>query len=320
VAIPYSKPYLTIDQQIELLLTRGLLIDDKSEAARILRQLGYYRLSGYLYPFRQRHVESDESGQKGSVVLDEFKPGTKLSFAMDIYAFDKKLRLLLMDALESLEVALRVQVAIEVGGIGPWAHRDPGNFNSYLGEINERTGETRHAEFVRRMDDSFVRSSEEFAKRFVAKYTGPIPIWIAVEVWDFGMLAALVNGLKRPALQRVATACGLEKAQTLPSWVQSLNYVRNVCAHHNRLWNRPMVIQPSFRNEPRFAYLTEGNQKSTRVYGVAIVIQALMRTLHPRSRWHERLIDLIQQFPTQTGLNGKTMGFEDGWQTEPIWK
>jgi abortive infection bacteriophage resistance protein len=97
---------------------------DRNQAANWLRRVGYYRLSGYWYPFRQR-------GDDGRV-LETFRPGTNLDHAFNLYVFDKRLRLLMLDAIERVEVGLRVDIAILIGKGDPWAHRSRLTFNGYF--------------------------------------------------------------------------------------------------------------------------------------------------------------------------------------------
>ena len=98
----YTKPALTYDKQIELLESRGLQITDKARAKRHLSNVSYYRLSAYMLPFK----EMDENG----VVKDKFLPNTTWDNVYDLYKFDRKLRLLVFDAIERIEIALRTQI------------------------------------------------------------------------------------------------------------------------------------------------------------------------------------------------------------------
>jgi len=96
----YTKPPLSIEQQIELLKSRGLEIPDHEQAAHYLYHLNYYRLSGYMLPF-----------QEGTE--HHFQAGTTFEHVLNLYLFDRKLRLLLMDAIERIEVSVRT----------PWANQ-----------------------------------------------------------------------------------------------------------------------------------------------------------------------------------------------------
>lgn len=118
MTVPYLKPHLTIDEQVALLKERGMKISDESKAKKFLQKIGYYRLSGYWYPFRESKLSVGADGKPVVTVLDTFRHGAELHQAVDLYVFDKKLRILLLDALERIEIALRVSQIAIVG------HRD----------------------------------------------------------------------------------------------------------------------------------------------------------------------------------------------------
>lgn len=107
----YKKPYLTFKQQLELLKMRGLEVTGDSTALKYLNQLGYYRLSGYWYSFR-RLISSKQARPQRK---DEFMPGAKFHDAVALYVFDKKLKLLVLDAIERIEVSFRVDIAYLLG-------------------------------------------------------------------------------------------------------------------------------------------------------------------------------------------------------------
>src|SRR5690348_3838451 len=96
-AVAYSKPYLDISQQLALIQQRGVIVSDVPKATEMLHRIGYYRLSGYWYPFR-----GIVNLSIGPIVGDNFRPGTQLATVLDLYVFDKKLRLLMLDAFERI--------------------------------------------------------------------------------------------------------------------------------------------------------------------------------------------------------------------------
>jgi abortive infection bacteriophage resistance protein len=239
----YSKPYLTIPQQIALLKSRGMIITNDARAASCLQRIRYYRLSGYWYPFCQSAIVGGKR-----VIVDDFKANTTLPKIVDLYVFDKKLRLLVLDAIERFEIALRVQTALLLGARSPVAHRDPTQLDGvFARRADPKTGVIPHREWLRRTDEAFDRSKEEFAKHFKSKYAGSDPpIWIACELWDFGALSVLFGGLNKRDQSAIASGYGITSGDVMETWIRSINVVRNVCAHDGRLWNRPSVIQPKW--------------------------------------------------------------------------
>jgi len=310
---PYSKPHLSVNQQIELLADRGMLMPaDREQAGNWLRRIGYYRLSGYWYPFRER--------ERGNL-LEGFRHGTQLSHAFNLYIFDKRLRLLMLDAIERVEVALRVDIALLIGEADPWAHRSPSTFNARFNKPDPETLITGHAEWLRRIDEACDKSREEFAKHFREKYSGPYPIWIAVELWDFGTLSHLLNGLHDKYVQSLAGRYGISRRTMLVSWIQCLNFVRNVCAHHGRLWNRPLISQPTKPRPgevPLLEHWRSHTNINSRVYAAASILQFFLRIVSPQSGWGERVKSLIREFPVGPGVSYS--GFPRDWELQELWR
>ncbi len=121
----YEKPYLTVGEQLDVLESRGLDLGHRGAAEAWLRRVGYYRLSGYWYPFRESRKRADGPPE----ILDSFIPGTTLTMVTDLYEFDRRLRLLVLDGIERVEVAVRFQVGHTLGRRGAFAHADPGSLS-----------------------------------------------------------------------------------------------------------------------------------------------------------------------------------------------
>lgn len=304
--IPYSKPFLSLDKQLQLLQDRGMKITDKAKALSYLQRIGYYRLSAYWHPFRKAN-------------LDTFIGGTLFSQAVDLYVFDKKLRLLLLDALERLEVNLRVDIAHHLGAIDSCAHMKPnllhGNFTK---QIKPKTGKTKYCEWQKRYQEAVKHSKEEFVKHFEKKYKGDLPIWMAIELWDFGLLSTFFQGMKVSDKQIIADKYNIPNWELLESWLHSMNYVRNVCAHHCHIWNKPLIIHPKLprKNEiPLLDHIINRDPSlQGRVYGVIAIIQYLLRFVNPTSTWAKRLREHCDSFPELDTVNLANAGFLDGWE------
>src|SRR5690349_1743582 len=140
---PFSKPYLPVAEQIALLRSRGMQITDEARAAAALERIGYYRLSGYWYPLRGSVVNSDGT----TTILDQFQPNAEFGQVVDLYVFDKKLRLIMLDALERVEVGLRTDIALLLGARSALAHREPQHLHSnFARRLMPNRPTTRHAE------------------------------------------------------------------------------------------------------------------------------------------------------------------------------
>lgn len=322
--IPYNKPHLSVDQQIELMTGRGMEITDLDKAKKCIERIGYYRLSAYWYPFRRTTLSLDRNGRPVTTVLDDYKDNTTFSTVLDIYVFDKKLRLLLLDALERVEVAVRTNIAISLGSRSKIAHRDPAFFDATFAQhVNARTGETKHQFWLNKFDSAYNRSKEEFVKHYKRKYVeADFPIWMAVELWDFGMLSHFFAGMRRPDKDKIANDYGLNGRQ-LETWLHCLNVARNICAHHGRLWNRPVVNQPSIPTNNSILdlqHVAADTHSLRRLYATLSILKFLLNQINPTSTWGQRLIELVEEFPNVENISLRHAGFPDDWKDNDIWQ
>lgn len=247
--VAYSKPWLSVDEQIDKLESRGVDVGDRAEAARLLRAVGYYRLTGYLYPFRRSERYQDSEGRTHVRVLSQYTAGTSLADAARIIDFDRALRMLVLEGIERIEVSLRMQLGYVMGRVSPFAHLQESTFVSSFTDsfLDPETGEptSRHAEWVRRVEARRNSSDEAFVAHFREKYDGQMPIWALTEILELGHLCRLYNGLSNSLASEIAQAYSAPSKRVLASWLASLNYVRNVAAHQARLFNRKLVAAPS---------------------------------------------------------------------------
>lgn len=321
MALPgYIKPFLSLNDQVALLLRRGMTISDTPRAMGYLERLGYYRLSGYWYPMRTSAPPPAGSPMPFSV-LDDFLPGTEFGQVVDLYVFDKRLRLLFLDAIERVEVALRVKIAMQLGARDPYAHRNPSELDGKFTIVNAK-GRIPHTDWIAKLDESASRSREEFSKHFNLKYAPPLPIWIAIELWDFGLLSTMMSGMKWADVTQIAAAYGIPRAALIQSWCRSMNNVRNICAHHARLWNRPLVDfprPPRAGEVPMLDHLIGDINAQSRPYAVAAFLQYLLKSISPASTWSARLKAHFLTFPTAPGIAVAQTGFPRNWEALPLW-
>lgn len=324
----YSKPWLSLDQQLERLQDRGLVVSDRDKALTYLHRIGYYRLSGYWFPLRERSGlccvldQSRQSKQKikeGTIALDTFKPGATFENAVHLYVFDKQLRLLVMDALERVEVALRVDVAHTLGKLDPFAYLRADLFHdTFSKDLNKNTGLTKHHEWLTKHAQLIGRSKEEFVTHNKTKYGLPLAIWVACEVWDFGALSTLFAGMREAEQDAIAAKYGISNGRVFATWLRSLNYLRNVCAHHSRLWNRNMVDQPKLppvSEMPWVAPFANNGHALARCFLLVCLLRHLLGVINPTSSWSGRVKTHLRTFPNldHLGLNLASMGAGATW-------
>lgn len=284
----YPKLALTFADQLAQLEARGLVIDDKPRALRWLQRVSYFRLSAYFLPFAKNDV---------------FESGTQFDQISDLYIFDRKLRLLLLEAIERIEVALRTAITYEIAhAYGPFGHADARNFASWFD----------HRKFMDELTVEERRAKETFVHHFRTKYTAEphLPVWMATELLSFGTISQLYQVLAPAIKQRIAAEYAIQDV-ILSSWLHSLSYIRNVCAHHKRLWNRELAIKPKFPH--RFVPVPAND----RLYGILVLIQHMLGTVSPNCEWKLRLAGLISEHPD---IPLAAMKFPQGWQANPPWR
>ena len=326
----YPKPWLSLEHQLDNLQARGLHVSDRGKALRCLQRMGYYRLSGYWFAFRERSglcclLDKSRAGkvqEKGELLaLDSFKPGATFQNAVDLYVFDKGLRLLAMDALERVEIALRVDVSHTLGQLDPFAYLRPELFHGTFSQVlNKDSGVTRHHEWIGKHAQLISRSKEEFVSHNRAKYGLPLALWVACEVWDFGTASTLFGGMREAEQDVIAARYGVGNGRVFASWLRSLNYLRNVCAHHSRLWNRNIVDQPKLppaSEMPWVGPFSGSGHALARCFLLLCMLRHMLRVINPTSSWPSRMKEHLGSFPDldHLGLNLAGMGAPADWQT-----
>lgn len=284
--------------------------------------MGYYRLSAYCYPFRIFRYEQDaETGVIRSVRTDDFMPDTAFSDAVNLYLFDRRLRVLLADALERIEVSLRVEVAYRLGKADTFAHLHEANFHpTFRDRLDPRSSQTAFATWQQKYRGLVKRSREDFVKHYRDRHGPDMPIWVAIEVWDFGAVSQLLAMMKVPDQQAIAARYGIADWKTFASWVRSLSYLRNLVAHHSRVWNRNMVsypVPPSTAWPPWGSAFEGQRDLLTKPFIQLAMVCHLVGVICPGSGWPERMAAHLRAFPRQASkrqLSIADMGAPEGWE------
>lgn len=314
------KQWKSFNEQLALLQQRGLLLDNSEAAKSYLERLGYYRLSGYWYPFRQLAQQQDANASTPKR-LSTFITGSHFADVVQLYIFDKKLRLLALDALERIEMAVRVDIAHLLGKVDPHAHENPnclhGHFSKQIKKRGPAKGKTEHQLWLEKYRSLLHRARREpFVDHYQKRY-GKLPIWVAVEVWDFGMMSKLFAGMKPADQHCIAQKYGATDGHAFASWLRSLNFIRNVSAHHSRLWNINMLERAPVPTSPDF----DPTLNDARPFFYFCLMQVMLRVICPNSCWAERLIAVIDEFPrTESGaVKIEDFGVIGGWRGWPLW-
>lgn len=295
--IPYSKPALTYQDQLQQLRRRGLEVDNEAKALHLLEHVSYYRLSGYWYP-----LLADK-------ITHNFKQGSTFETAFKYYCFDRELRRLVVAEIEKIEVAIRSKMIYELShAYGPF----------WFENTNLFSNQDSHNITLTKIHEEFSRSDEEFIKAFKEKYSNPLPpSWIILEITSFGSLSKLYKNLIPGGIKRnISDHFGLSD-NVFSTWLHSIVYLRNVCAHHSRLWNRTIRITPKKPLNPRKQWLTVTLAKSDKTFFILSMIVYLLQTVNPTNTFVVRFKKLLSDYPN---IDVRALGFPTDWVQEPLWQ
>ena len=298
-AMKYNKIPLEIPAQILKLKNRGLKFGNEKKAANYLSNISYYRLRAYTYPFQDNNSYDHP-----------FDVPISFEQIIDLYVFDRKLRLLIFDGIEKIEIAFRTQIiyhfALTYGShwqTKPELFRNKDWFESQLDSLQKEID----------------RSNETFIKHYRNKYTKPLepPCWMTLEVCNMGLLSKIFQNLKKgKEKEAVTNHFGLSNVVLLENWMLCFSTLRNICAHHCRVWNRRLT-SIKFPTNPKNPFLKNQNIYPNKLYSTLSCIQYVLNIISPGNTFSKRLKELIKTCPlAQT----KEMGFPDNWLDEALWK
>lgn len=299
----YSKPSLTYAQQIKHLRAKGMIINDVAVAQYWLQHVSYYRLSAYWLYFE--HPKT--------ALGPRFRQGTTFQDVTALYDFDRDLRRLVMRGTEHVEVALR----------GSWAYQlaHAGGPHAYLRSSLYRNQKEFRSSRTK-LQQAVARSAETYIEHYRTKYGQPKlpPVWMVAEMMSFGQLSRWYTNLNDRAVRnRIAQPLGLPETVLVPL-VRHVTDMRNICAHHGRLWNRGFLHPPKLAHKPADLHASldlQSVQAPAKLYNGLTTIAHVIRIVAPNSTWAEDLRKVVEKNPT--GDFG-SMGFPADWKSRPIWK
>ncbi|WP_024460412.1 Abi family protein [Marinimicrobium sp. LS-A18] len=292
----FTKPATTHEQQIRLLESRGLTVEDEARAKHYLRHINYYRLAGYWLP-----LEADHASHR-------FQRGATFDDVLDLYNFDREFRLHLLDAIERVEVSLRAQWAHHMAHAhGPHAHLD----------ARHAANLKLHARHLAKLEEEVARSEEVFIQHYQRTYHRPAspPVWAVSEIMSFGMLSRWITQMVPSDRAVVARTYNLDQ-RVLKGFVRHLTYIRNLCAHHSRVWNRRLTVtMPLPKSKPPGLNRNMTTQSTRNIYNSLVMLVYLMSIISPGSQWKNRLLELLEVYRVDT----QKMGFPVDWRALPVW-
>ncbi len=281
-----TKLPATINQQIDKLRERGCVIENEAYAEETLTYINYFRLSNYFEPF--------------CVSKDRYEEGTTFENIMRVYEFDRKLRSILLAALEEVEIALRAAIsnyhALKYGALG---YQNSSNFD-FRHNHNAFMGKIKH----------LVETNEEreFVKHYNNKYRGNFPLWVVMELFSFGTLAFFYKDMHSSDKKELADIYYNCSSSELDNWIFCLNELRNYCAHYNRLYGNSFPVEP---RKPRELDC----ELQPDVFGYIIVMK---QVYHAPEDWNRQVVKplarMIKQYSDVIRL--AHLGFPEDWEQQ----
>lgn len=297
----YTKEHNTFQEQLQKLYERKLIISNEKYTLSKLEHINYYRLSAYFLPFQNK---------KDSTNPNQFLPNTTFEDIIKLYYFDTKLRKIIFEAIEVIEIYLRTQIAYyHSQKYGAFGYLDIATLRgNYLKEFDEL-----HLDIMKEKE----RSKEVFIKHFKEKYnTTDLPIWSVVEIISFGSLSKLFMLLQEDEQNQVIAKLGNINKVVFFKWFKALSSVRNACAHHSRLWNKTLGIGFEVpRNKPSFIPLSNSTKK---VFFALSLIEYILTCIgEDEIDFKNKIKNLLQKYQN---IDIKAMGFINEWEELEIWR
>lgn len=295
----YSKNPETPERHCTILIERGLIIGDKDRAIKYLKTVGYFRLTGYMF-----HLQSKDGKHT-------FQEGTKFEDVIALYQFDKKLRSIISEYIERIEICLRAKLTDK--------YSIPNGFFWYS-DFKHFEDREIFDTINREIRDTFDDPKEQFLKKFKFKYTSETipPSNMALEILSLGKLARLYKALKnQDGKSEIAEEFNLP-TNAITTWFIYLANVRNICAHHSRLWNKKVTVdRPIFPSREKYKFKGKNfDDSNTTLYGIISIIDRLLLSFNPQNDFTKRIEQLIAEYSIDCSL----MGFPEKWEEIANWK
>ena len=294
----FAKPYSSPGQIVQTLKSRGMLMKDENRVENYLMNIGYHRLSAYIYPFYK--------SPKSELVLKE---GTTFEQILTLYRFDKKLRILLFNEIEKIEVAIRSVLA-----------------NIGCQELNDRYWITKPEYFANAdkfnqtlvfIEKELASSKEDYIEdlrqNFIETYP---PAWMITEVLSFGNLNYIYSNISSNHLMKHISGYFGLKPQVFTSWLTVLANLRNMCCHHARIWNRDFMLNPAEPRKTSKVWIDTSKVDKKRIYYRLCMLRYFLSSVSPNNNFNEQLSGLLADFPS---IDIAAMGFPVDWKDEDLW-
>lgn len=280
-----------------------MAVADEGAATHVLHHINYYRLRAYWLPFE---VAADKQAAPGE---HKFVEGTEFQQAVRLYLFDRELRLLLLEAIECIEISLRTRWAqVMAERYGSHAYLSPDLFKD----------RRIYDDCMEHLMEELARSKETFVQHYRGKYTDPKtpPLWAVSELLTLGQLSKWLNNVKkRDDKQAIAYQFGLDEV-VVCAFAHHLTHVRNLCAHHCRVWNRKLTLTMTIPKRPNDLAQQFYQPETRRIYNTLVMLAWFVSKASPGSTWPARLGATLSRL---SGQEITSMGAPPDWPQRKPW-
>ena len=290
----------SVGDQILFLLDQGMNFSNLSGAERTLSHVGFHRLSSYWKPFESLPLA-------GSSLL--FQEGTSFNEVVARYLFDQRLRSLLLEAFSFIEISVRTHWAYQL--VHEFQHGESAHQKASLFDQKYHPGNLQE---LRRTYKQSQSRSNDFQR---------LTIWDVLPAMSFGQLSKWYSSLTdRSIRQSISQIYGMDEG-TFVSTLRHRTKVRNICAHHERLWDRRIstglrLPRRLGKSKEAASAFNRSNKNKGRVYNALVMIVHLMEVITPYGDWPERFVSLGQEERFEF-IPYEDMGFPPAWETYAIW-
>ena len=279
------QPPMTIDEQIENLKNIGLIVENEEYAKKILNDISYFRLiKAYSLNLKSKNGKYCEK-----VTFEQI---------VELYLFNANFRQVIFPEIEKVEINVRCRIANyfaeQYGVLG------------YL-EADNFVNAEYHKMFLDDIEEEIRRNSKApFVKNFHDNYEGGnLPIYALVEILSFGTLSKFYKNMKNQDKKAIAKSFGVGYTY-FESWLESISYVRNICAHYGRLYNAKLSKTPILYKE-----YSEAGIGNNRIFGVLLCLKHLLKS---NDHWNLFVDKIELLFDKYESVDIKTMGFTENWK------
>lgn len=309
----YNKIPLNFENQLELLKSRGLAINDEKESLSYLKEISYYRLSAYFLPYQKEK--------------DKFNVGTTFSEIIQTYLFDRDLRLFVFECIERIEIAIRTQIIYNMSlhyNDSHWHDNQSLFITPYYNKLGFKVDPYNDLQSIISKAKT-ARTPEVYIKHYMDNYDSPInpPSWMCFELLTIGELSHIYRGLNFKADKKRIADFFEVPSTVFSSWLHSLTYVRNLCAHHSRLWNRDLAIEPEKIIKAKGKWISKPFENNKRVFYILCILRYLFNRINSNNQMNHKVVNLFLKYPSvpikYIGIPSDGKGNMLDWKNEPLW-